>query len=636
MGKPYSLELDNYPNTLEWANRQDVSALGHLLHSWAGEHATIVGSGGSYSAAYAVAKLREIAHRSATAHETPLQYAATVCRLNTRTILLSAEGKNADVLSAAKFAQQQDAHCAALTLTKSNPLIDLWQALGSFSIFSFEMTWGKDGYLATNSLIATALLFYKALFGEEATKLLLENELSTHNLELSRRNWNHLHLPKFPKKKPILLLYDALTQSFAIDFESKSAEADLGPVQIADFRQFAHGRHLQLRDPESAPLLVVVHSRWSTQLAQETLKHIPDAINRCVVEVPGETEQNVIMLSLVTAAYAIEAVAKSEISDPGKPDVPEFGRCLHRISPYELLNSRPTTNDIHLLAAARKRHFIRPEALGREQATSASKSFLALLYDAPIKAIITDFDGTLCNTEDRYIGMCPNIAKELNRLLDEGLQLVLASGRGDSLHKCLKEAFGAQHHSSILVGYYGGSIIESLDCAPPSPASNTTFESLSHWLQANAFEFACATAKGGQLSIRTHNIAASRQLTAAIRTWIADNKIEGWRVFSSGHSLDILDANTSKLNVLRYACNQYSLNGMTEVLRLGDCGHEDGNDFELLATGLSLSADRVSASLETCWNYAPPGNRQARATLVYLQQLKKHGNVHRIEPFRFT
>ncbi|UZZ13376.1 hypothetical protein NDO41_13190 [Ectopseudomonas mendocina] len=168
MGKPYHAELDAIHATYVWATQQVVLPLHRYLSRWTGEYACFIGSGGSYSAAFAAAELREIAHGSPTRALTPMELSAKARFTPTsKVMLLSAEGRNPDVLAAATYAMQSDMTCAALTLTKDNPLTRRAVENRATRIFSHEMPWGKDGYLATNSLIATVLLLHRALFPED-------------------------------------------------------------------------------------------------------------------------------------------------------------------------------------------------------------------------------------------------------------------------------------------------------------------------------------------------------------------------------------------------------------------------------------------------------------------------------------
>jgi hypothetical protein len=62
--------------------------------------------------------------------------------------------------------------------------------------------------------------------------------------------------------------------------------------------------------------------------------------------------------------------------------------------------------------------------------------------------------------------------------------------------------------------------------------------------------------------------------------------------------------------------------GGRPVLRIGDRGRWPGNDFSLLDSAHSLSADEVSPDPKGAWNLAQAGHRGSQATLGYLRTLK--------------
>src|SRR5207249_1115932 len=55
-----------------------------------------------------------------------------------------------------------------------------------------------------------------------------------HLKHLSKRLW---------QKDTLVILFSPAIQAAALDIESKFSEAALGTTQLADFRNFAHGRH---------------------------------------------------------------------------------------------------------------------------------------------------------------------------------------------------------------------------------------------------------------------------------------------------------------------------------------------------------------------------------------------------------
>jgi hypothetical protein len=101
------------------------------------------------------------------------------------------------------------------------------------------------------------------------------------------------------------------------------------------------------------------------------------------------------------------------------------------------------------------------------------------------------------------------------------------------------------------------------------------------------------------------DLQQTRRITCAV---LAHEKppIDGIKVVCSGHSLDIFPAWSGKGRVVDLIRSSLKDPGLG-ILRLGDQGDMDGNDYELLDDPLGMSVDRVSASLSGCWNPLPPG-----------------------------
>ena len=180
-------------------------------------------------------------------------------------------------------------------------------------------------------------------------------------------------------------------------------------------------------------------------------------------------------------------------------------------------------------------------------------------------------------------------------------------------------------YGAITVGYYSGSVITRLSEDFQQPAANPEFKALWDWLQSSTYGHLCRPledlARGGQFSMRLKSVQQCARLQAAIRHWLDRSGRADWRVFCSGHSVDVLDGHTSKRKVVDRLVEEFGFDPLSEMLRLGDSGHEGGNDFELLDEGLSLSCERVSFSLHSCWNFGAAGNNQAEVTMAYLRGL---------------
>lgn len=631
MGKPYSRELDRFGRTVEWSRQQDVEKLRRYLGRWIGEPVCIVGSGGSYSAAVVGALFREAAHHSPTSAQTPLELDSTVGRLSPRVLLLSAEGKNKDILLAAQRSIDTDLPTAALTLTPANPLVDLAAKSQAVRAFAFPMDWGKDGYLATNSLLASVLLLYRALFGDADFDQLLAPMLRAEALQQRRQQLFDRMTEVLPlPARGVAIIHSVSAKPFAIDLHSKLEEVALAPVQMTDLRQFAHGRHLQFAHPQP-PLALFAGGREDWELVEATQKLLSS--HRCLaIELQGSTMQDMAVTGLVDAMFLTEVLALAVGVDPGSPEVPAFGRAIHALDPRPLLRHQATHASAVSIAARRKMFDRRASGSVAAHAEAAAEQFLARLANAHLKGLVCDFDGTLCRAEDRFEGMSIQMIDQLSTLVRQGMWIGIATGRGDSLRKILVGAIEPVLHDRIHVGYYSGSVLLRLDEPFVRPPHNPEFACLWAWLRASGYGSLCLcpvedVARGGQLSLRVDSPVRCRQLRELIRTWLDDQGLRGWRVFCSGHSLDILDANTSKTRVVKALATIWGIDPLSEVLRIGDSGQEDGNDFELLRVGHGLSCDNVSADLRSCWNFGPPGANQAEVALMYLRGLipTEHG-----------
>lgn len=639
MGKPFADELDAFASTFSWARKQDVGQLRYFLNRWTGDHAAVVGSGGSYSAAVVVALMRELAHHSPTTPATPLEFVSMLDRLSPRALLLSAEGKNRDILSAARAARAADLATAAVTLTHANPLVALGGESQALRAFSFEMDWVKDGYLATNSLLATVFLMYRALFGDQefdhrVADLMQPSRLQARREEL--RAWKGLEAAK---RNGVLVLHSARAKAFAVDLESKLAEAALASTQVTDLRQFAHGRHLQLAIRKPLPYIIVATTALERGLADATLGSMPQEVTSQLIVLDGHEEQDAAIAGLVDAMFLVEAIAQGENYDPGQPDVPAFGRALHALDPQQLLAERPVPNVLDLAARrkvpGRHQRSANPTAAVRQ----AAVGYAHHLTSARIGGLVCDFDGTLCRAENRFDAMNSAHVDQVSVLIKQGLKLAIATGRGDSLHGSLRSSFDPSLYSQIHVGYYSGSLIIRLDEDFVTPQANPEFGPLWDWLKhatkVDPLPPLEDLARGGQFSLRLRGPEQCAQLRAAIRAWMDGHDRRDWRVFCSGHSVDVLDANTSKLRVVDHLARVSGLDPKAQILRLGDCGQEDGNDYELLREGLSLSCDHVSADLLSCWNFGAPGSNQAEVTMSYLRGLVPTDGAFRLSASTF-
>ena len=184
MGKPYRSELNQIPTTIQWALEQDVTQLRDtLLREFGSRNLIAVGSGGSLVAAEYAALLHEAVTGWLARPVTPLEAITRPSTRNTAALLLSARGTNADIRQAAKILPMLGYESvSAISTTKGSPLGSILADYGAI-LHEFSVPSGRDGFLATNSLIATLVLLYRAVM-MAGTTCARDNSLATSRSSL--------------------------------------------------------------------------------------------------------------------------------------------------------------------------------------------------------------------------------------------------------------------------------------------------------------------------------------------------------------------------------------------------------------------------------------------------------------------
>mgnify|MGYP001214810315 FL=1 len=441
MGKRFIDELQQLPATMQWAAEQDVALLRRAVQLYGDRGLLAVGLGGSFTAAtYAADQHFRVYGRPSQAI-TPLEVfqVPTNAAANAAGLLLSAEGKNHDILAAAKQLRLRACPTIGLTLRSTSPLVELSDETGAASLAAYDMPWGKDGYLATNSLIATLILLWRAYEGDAivATELLL---LANWYVQFDRRIEQ---AGSMKRSGHALILHGAVGRIGAIDLESKLTEGALAFGQVCNFRQFAHGRHLQLSQL-SEPVTVVSFSIGGDPLAAETIRLLPMEAGPVLNVVLPRISDAGAEIAGVLAAMVITRAWAGEHIDPGQPAVPQFGRDLHAL-------------DISTLAP----HALPPTpAMLRKQAPGDppevliqhARRYIERLQAARLRLLVCDFDGTFCDTVKRFEGLDSRIAPELTRLARSGVHLAFATGRGVKLRKVLQDKLPADVWPMVTMG----------------------------------------------------------------------------------------------------------------------------------------------------------------------------------------
>ena len=121
-----------------------------------------------------------------------------------------------------------------------------------------------------------------------------------------------------------------------------------------------------------------------------------------------------------------------------------------------------------------------------------------------------------------------------------------------------------------------------------------------------------------QVTLKAPHLVSEHNLWELVNEIILQIEIDDVKIVRSGHSIDILAPEVTKLNVVRRLRETV---GNAPILTIGDRGRWPGNDHELLNEPFALSVDEVSTNLSTCWNMGQQGQRGPAVTLDYLSAL---------------
>ena len=248
MARPYASEMARLPETFAWATSVEIGKLCQAVRTAGLSPLRAIGSGGSLTAAYALATLHQRHTSRIAAVATPLDAVGEPLDGGVGHWLLSAGGGNVDIMAAARaLINREPRQLAVLCGREDSPLAELCRAHPFADLLVFPPPAGKDGFLATNSLLGFTTLLaraYTAEFGNEADwRQTVEAIRSAADKEAATGASWEVETARLWARPTTLVLHGSATRIGAIDLESKFTEAALGNLQLADYRNFAHGRH---------------------------------------------------------------------------------------------------------------------------------------------------------------------------------------------------------------------------------------------------------------------------------------------------------------------------------------------------------------------------------------------------------
>ena len=628
VGRPYHRELQLLPQTYGWARRLELNEFVPLVERFRDVPLLVVGSGGSLG----------VAHLTALAHErcfgvvaracTPLELPASLPSLSHAGVLiLSAGGKNSDALAALRLCIECDIRRIGLLCgAKGSPLARLARSREMVTVAEFKNPAGKDGFLAVNSLLAFAVLILRAYACDSNVPMELPSLIDAHDVSETMHVFSDGDIMSALERDTLLVLHSSELKPSAMDLESRFTEAALGHLQPADFRNFAHGRHHWLAKHGSQSAVLALALAADDELAIKTLRLLPKTIPSVLAKFDGNFPTATIK-SLVYSMAVAGAAGSAKGIDPGRPHVPEFGRRIYHLRHWPTRS--PSWADA---AMSRKRR-----ALGMGERNERTRSLIknalvsqvSLLNSLTYRAIVVDYDGTLCSVENRLVGPANHLLEAVESLLRAGVTVCVATGRGRSVRSGLQKSIDSSLWDNLWVSYYNGAETGRVaDNGLPDGRDGVIrgLQRLRNVLELDPLikEVCELSCRHRQITLVPRSGISPTRLRLLAQGHVSQHSPSGTRVYLSGHSVDILADGVSKKAALGHLQRLNPSIGPERVLCIGDQGAWPGNDFELLQHPQALSVDTVSPLLDSGWNLAPAGCRGTEATSYYFGCMKPY------------
>lgn len=618
MGKDFEKELSGLNWVYEKAMTSEVNELSSFLRKYSHNTFLGVGSGGSLSTAYVFEYLCAKAGWLSKSI-TPLEVGDLDRQIKSKgVILFTASGRNVDSKNAYKYIEKLEPEgVLVFCMHKNAPIKSIQNDNLHNYYYEYEMPVLKDGYLAVESLVSSMVILIRSF------------ELATIRpfFNLPRTwLWRNCHIEKnlaalVLQRESIVVLHSGITSPAAYDMESKFSEASLGNVHLADFRNFAHGRHYWLSDRKESTAVVAMVGNAEKELADMTLRLIPKEVPIIRIDVADDTAIG--LLESFDFAFELTLFAgQLRGINPGKPKIESFGRSLYHLS-YNFYKVKPVyrkSKDLVFAGAYRKAAENKDHV--DEKYLKYSADYYERMRTKQFRGIIFDYDGTLHNkrragyTEEQIFG-------KLNELLHYGIRIGIATGRGKSARIELRERIKADFWQDVIIAYYNGGCIGALsDERIPNKEDqkmSDSFIELLHILYEKTPELVKhLDDEKNPYQISLIDIDSANTCELSCIREIAQG-MENIKMVESSHSIDFVPRTSSKNNIFSPL---KSLGYSQEAfLVIGDAGQFGGNDYELLQSENALSVDYVSKSQDFCWNYAELGLRNLEATLFYLNRI---------------
>ena len=600
----------------------------------------IVGSGGSVTAGDLVLRLHQSFARLPAVVLTPYEFILKPGDDVSAVLLLSAGGGNPDIVNAARHASASNQPVLGGIIGRiGSPLASQLSDCRHAQRIELDLPVINDP-LGVNSLVATMALLsraYATVFGE--------GEMEVEVLALPKRvDGDALDRPFFD------VLAAGWSSPAAHHFTSECNEAALGRALLTDYRNFAHGGYHALTQRSDKTTVVAFISPECHEVAAMTLELLPKDVPTIVIETAKEGSYGAIELLLLTSELISRVSTRAAAAESKQPSSATMTRELYEIDVLQHHRVSAQSGDRR---RDRIDYWIQRKVGGaawgsatpneRDTWRSEYEKWAALQRSVDVGGIVFDYDGTICEMDERFTRPSAAVAAALTRLVERGLFLGVASGRGRLLFDTIKALIPEEHWDRVAIGPHNGAFAMSLtDQYPERQRPTDLMREAGGILQASPLISALAKVSyGGELQVtvmETKPLPAGMLYRIVLEALATEPQVfAAVSAYSSGLTVDVIGGGASKRRVVDYLAERVASDLSTnraQIFAIGDQGSLDGNDFALLSHSHSLSVHKVSSLFDQCWNLARPGRRGSRAFIDYLDAVvprEAGGNIFKFD-----
>jgi hypothetical protein len=594
--RTYDAELRALAATYRTSRRFRNSAL-QLAANIGSRPAVYVGSGGAYAVARFAADVHMARTGSLAAAVTPLLLARQHPLRETAAVIISSRAAHPDVALALGLAR--DSLMDPVILLTTRTAEEVSHLAAARQVHSMRVGGPSEGFLATRSVLSFATAF-AATVADSLPEHLPLLEWAPSRVETKART---------------LVLYGSRQGAVASDFEARLSETGISACQLADYRNFAHGRHFGLATNLVDTLVVAFVDDLDRPLADVTLAALPTstAIVRVDTTLPWPASTLDLLVGSMRLTAAMATLSGVEVL---RPSVPPFGRRLYRLSSRHRLRT-PTVSPVDrklLVLGAPK------SSLLQRQYSEALDDWLEKMRTARFTGVVLDYDGTVCRTDERFQLPSRTVRAALEQILARCV-VGVASGRGLSLWRDLRSWLPQHLWDRVELGLYNGTIRGSLaeDIVVSSehdPALTELFLRLSKHALGKSVR---TDRRPTQISLEPGGDLDLQALVLLVTDIATQSPSLPVRLVRSAHSVDVIPSGAAKHAVLDVVAARSG----GAILAIGDQGQTGGNDHDLLAaTWSTLSVDMCSGDPTRCWNLLDRSETGPTGLVRYLRSLR--------------